>query len=90
MFAEQSTNILDVMCDMIDIRISSLFDMLNKAPITLNCNSVQLVMATVWACVLPELQIPIIVKTHKYEVDTLGDGHVWDKWVRAKSTANHL
>jgi len=63
---------------------------INKAPNTLVCNSVQLVMATVWACALPELQIRTIVKDQKYEVDTLGDGQLWDKWVLAKSTANHL
>ena len=91
MFAEHSTNILDVLCDMTDTRmISPLGGTLSKAPNTVVCNSVQMVMAALWARVLPALQIPTIVKNHKCEVATLGDGAVWDTWVLAKSTADHL
>ena len=91
MFAEQSTNILDVFCDMPDTRTPGPFPgTIIKGPNTVVCNSVQMVMANVWARVLPALQIPTIVKNHKYEVATLGDGQVWDKWVLAKSTADHL
>ena len=75
MFAEHSTNILDVYCNMTDTRMPGpVLGTLNKAPNTLVCNSVQMVMAALWVRVLPALQIPTIVKNHKYEVATLGDG----------------
>ena len=61
-----------------------------KAPWSIACDTILTVSANVWLFVLPTLQIPTIVKNHKYEVDTLGDGQVWDTWVFSKDTAMHL
>ena len=54
------------------------------------CLNVALTMKYVWLVVLHLLHTPTIILNHNYEVDTLGDGQVWDTWVLAKDTAKNL
>ena len=61
-----------------------------KTPWAIACDTILTIAANVLFFVSPALQIPTIVKNNKYDVDTLGDGQVWDTWVISKDTATHL
>merc|ERR1712194_484588 len=89
LFADLSMQVIEAVCANAEaFTIGIAFTI--KAPWSIACDTILTVSANVWLFVLPTLQIPTIVKNHKYEVDTLGDGQVWDTWVHAKETAKHL
>ena len=89
LFADLSMQVIEAVCANAEaFTIGITFTI--KAPWSIACDTILTVSANVWLFVLPTLQIPTIVKNHKYEVDTLGDGQVWDTWVISKDTAMHL
>jgi hypothetical protein len=89
LLADLSMQLLDVVCDGASSFILAPTIMM-KSPPAIACDATRVIMANVWLIVLPIIQIPTIIKNHKYEVDTLGDGQLWDIWVLGKNNAKHL
>ena len=86
---EKVYEIVALTADWLTAIVDNNCDYLELIPLKV-CLTMSLAMKNVWLVVLNALHTTTIILNHKYEVDTLGDGQVWDTHLTAIDTAKHL